>query len=340
MLILLNNRAYKNKTGGFKVSIRRNVFAFLGATFVLAWLIAVVPQVSAQQNGSGLQLSPTRTELSGNPGEQKNFTISLKNITQGPLSAQVSLNDFESDNSTGTPKILVDTNNRTPYTLSKMVKGLRNIDLAAGETKEIKGTIDIPANASPGAYFGAVRYAIVPQGASSDERQIALNASVAHLLLVEVPGDVVQQIQIQSLLMQRNGEAGKFFVNKPDKAALAVKNLGNGFSRPFGKVTITSGFGKQVYSYDVNNTDPRSIVLPNSSRTYTDEVGSITLPGKYTATASVAYGNGAEVVTYKSAFWYLPLWFIIALIVLIFAALVVSYTIYRKRSHKKSLRSN
>lgn len=319
------------------MSLRRNFAALIGVSLLAVGLIG---SHASAQGGSGLQLSPTRSEISANPGEQKTFTIALKNITQSKLSTQVSLNDFESDNVSGTPKILVDTNNRTPYTLSKMIKGLKNVELAPGETKEIKATIDIPANAAPGAYFGAVRYAVVPQNNTDSERQIALNASVAHLVLVEVPGDVVQQIQVQSLDLQKQGKAHKFFFNRPDQASLSVKNLGNGFSRPFGRVTINNGFGKEVFNYEVNNNDPKSIVLPNSSRVFTNEVGGVSLPGKYTATASIAYGNGAEVVNYKSSFWYMPIWFLAIIFALILVIVVIAYLIYRKKFSTKSYKKN
>lgn len=316
------------------MSMRRNLLGFIAAVFLSVALLAPVA-VNAQQGGSGLQLSPTRTELTVNPGERETFTISLKNITQSKLVAQASLNDFESDNVSGTPKILVDTNDRTPYTISKMVSGLQDVELAPGETKEIKATIDVPEGIAPGAYYGAIRYAVVPPDASQADRQIALNASVAHLVFVDVPGSTAQQIQIQSLKMQKDDKPGGVFFSRPNQAALSLKNLGNGFSRPFGSVTINNMFGKEVYGYDVNNTDPRSIVLPNSSRTYVNEVGGIAMPGKYSMTASVAYGNGAEVVTYKSTFWYLPIWFIVVVALLVVAIISGAYALYRKKTRRK-----
>lgn len=302
-------------------------------------ILVATPIASAQQGGNGLQMSPTRTEISANPGEVKNFSLTLKNITQGDFTAKAVINDFESDNVSGTPKILVNSNDRTPYSISTMLKGLSDVELKAGETKEVKLSVDVPGNASPGAYFGAVRFSVTPKAnATSNERQIALNASVAHLVFVEVPGNVTQQIKVESLKFQNGDKSGRFFVTKkPDKSAVAVKNLGNGFSRPFGKVTVKGPFGKQAHTYEVNNVDPRSIVLPNSSRTFTDELKGVKLPGKYSATASVAYGNGGEVVNFKSSFWYLPIWFLIVLFILIAGIIGGGYYAYRKYFGPNSL---
>lgn len=299
-----------------------------------------IGQQSNQNTGSGLQLSPTRTEVSGQPGEKKTFSVILKNITQTDLTAQVFLNDFQSDNDTGTPQIIVDTNQRTPYTLVNMLKNLNNVDLKAGETKEIKQTVDIPGNAAPGAYFGALRYAAVPKGQSQNQadRQVSLTASVAHLVFVEVPGDINEQIQVESLKAQRDNKAGSFFFESPNQAAVGVKNKGNGFSRPFGKVNVNGPFGKEVFSYDINNTTPRGIILPDSSRKFTNEVKGVSLPGKYNLTASIAYGNGGEVVSYKTSFVYMPLWAILIVLILILLIAGGIYYQYRKRYKKSAKR--
>ncbi len=301
----------------------------LVAAAAFAFASLLIPTVSAQQSGSGLQISPTRSEVSASPGEQKSFTVSIKNITNGDLTAKAVLNDFESDNVSGTPKIQTDTTKRTPYSLNSMLSGLKDVQLKAGETKEIRLTVDVPGNASPGAYFGAIRYSVVPQGTNPSERQIALNASVAHLVFVEVAGTITQQIKINSLKFERDGKASSLFTSTPDKAALSVENLGNGFARPFGTVTIKNGFGKQVHSYEVNNSEQKGMVLPNSSRTFTNDVAGVKLPGRYSAIASVAYGNGGEVVTYQSTFWYLPVWFLISLAVLIL--LIIAGLFYLKK---------
>lgn len=317
------------------MSLRRSISIFIALALLLVGLGVSSINLQAQEGGSGLQISPTRSEIIANPGEQKSFSISIKNITNGELTASAVLNDFESDNVSGTPKLLVDERNRTPYSLSSMLTGLSDVTLKPGEAKEVTLNVNVPGNAAPGAYFGAVRYSVVPKGTSESERQIALNASIAHLVFVEVPGDVVQQIRVNSLKMQNEDKARTIFFTAPNKSALSVQNLGNGFARPFGTVSISNTFGKQVHSYEVNDNEPRGIVLPNSSRTFTNDISGVKLPGKYTATASVAYGNGGEVVTYKSAFWYLPVWFLLVVLALILVIVGGIYYIYRKRSGRR-----
>lgn len=321
------------------------------AAFLFA---AFIPYVNAQDQtdgGSGLQLSPTRTEISASAGESREVTLSLKNITQNDVVAKAFINDFESDNATGNPQIIVDNTERTPNSISNMVKGLSDVELKPNETKQIKLAVDIPGDAAPGAYYGALRYAAVPKGqdlsSPQDQRQVSLTASVAHLVFIEVSGEINEQIQIESLSIGKDAKGdnkeiknSSIFLSSPNRSSLGIKNLGNGFSRPFGSVSINNMFNKEVYHYEVNATEPKGIVLPNSSRTFINNIENIKTPGRYTAVAAVAYGNGGEVVTYKSTFWYLPVWFLLAVVAILVVIGSGIYLVYRKKYSSKSGRKN
>jgi Bacterial protein of unknown function (DUF916) len=331
-----------------EVSLRKSASALIGVLFF--FVVTITPLANAQQGGNGLQLSPTRTDITASPGEVKPVNITIKNVTQVDFDVKTVINDFESDGESGAPKFLVDSNDRTPYSISSMVDGLSDVSLKAGETKEVKLTLDVPANVAPGAYYGAVRFSVAPKsGATDAERQIALNASVAHLVFLEVPGDVVQQISIDSLKFVASGVNEKertiFFNKKPEIARVKVENLGNGLSRPFGTVTVTGPFKKQTASMEVNDRETRSVVLPKSTRVYTvpedaaknPSALGVKLPGRYSVTASIAYGNGGEVVNYSASFWYLPFWFLITLFVLVVVLIVGGYVVYRKYFGAKAL---
>ncbi|MGI9028213.1 MAG: COG1470 family protein [Candidatus Saccharimonadales bacterium] len=327
------------------MSIRKLTALFSGmAIAFLALFSLATAQDSGQTNqggGNGLQISPTRTEVSINPGESKPYTFIVKNITSGPLDANFTINDFESDGVTGNPKIIVDDSERTPTTISNFLTGLGNFSLKPGESKEVKFNVSVPEDAVPGAYYGIVRYAAIPKsGVLNDEaeRQLALTASLGHLVLVEISGDINEQIQLDSLKFGKDNKGdnsdistSSIFFKAPDRALLAINNLGNGFSRPFGSVTINDFKNTEVQRYEVNDVTPKGIVLPKSSRTFINDLQNIKTPGRYTATASVAYGNGGEVITYKSSFWYLPVWFLLAILFVIAIIGGGGYYFYKKR---------
>lgn len=321
---------------GYYISLIRSA-AIIAVALLLIVLVAG-PAKAQQEGASGLQIVPPRSEIETTPGEIKDFTVLVKNVTSGSITVKAVLNDFEADNISGTPRIIVDVTKRTPYTLEKMLKGLEDFELGPGESKEVKLIVDPPTSSPPGAYFGAVRFSAIPiNQANNDEgqRQVSLTASVAHLVLVQLSGDITEKIQVESVRAYRGEKASSFFITKPDRMGVAIKNLGNGFAKPFGKVNISNMFGSPVYPYEMNVTNPRGVVLPDSSRTFFDELKNISTPGRYSVTASLAQGDGGEVVNYSASFWYMPLWVIIALIVLIAVIGIVAYLIHRRRKNRR-----
>lgn len=322
------------------MSLLRKFDRFVSVTLSLLIVsLTFAPLVGAQsqnQGGSGVQITPTRTELSLLPGEVKEFSVSVKNVTKGPITVKAFFNDFESDNTTGEPKIIIDKNRQLPNSMRSWVKGINDFDLKAGETKNVKLSVDAPAKASPGGYYGVVRFAAVPQGSDDDgNTQVSLTASVASLLLVEVSGDIKEQIQVSSLsAVDKKNKPSSIFFKPPTGVAVAISNKGNGFARPFGRVSVSVG-GKEVYAYEMNNKEPRGIVLPGSSRTFTDEIKNINKIGRYTVSASVSYGQGGEVIVKKASFWVIPVWLIVVLVGLIAAVAAGLFVTYRRMGQKQ-----
>lgn len=306
---------------------------FYVATFSFASLNHAVAQ---QGTGNGLQITPTRTELQINPGEVKTISITVKNVTQADVIAQISLNDFESDGITGEPKIIVNPKERTTSSLEPFLKGLEDISLKAGESKVVTITLDAPADVSPGAYYGAIRFTAAPATGEEaiDDRQVTLTASVASLVLVEVAGDITEQIQVRSAKVERQVKdgfkSGSFFMNPPTHLAVEVKNNGNSFSKPFGRVTINKG-KKEVYAYEINAKDPRGNILPKSVRVFRDEIKNVGSFGRYTANISVSHGNGGEILTQSVSFWYVPAWVIAVVVLLLVSIVAAGYFVYKKK---------
>jgi hypothetical protein len=204
--------------------------------------------------------------------------------------------------------------------------------LAPGEDKNLTYTISIPSDAPAGAYYGAITYRAVPANQVGPENgQVALTANVASLVLVEVPGDITEKIQITSVKALQDGKSGSVFSKAPTKSAITIKNLGNSFAKPFGTVSVTNMSGKQVYSYEINNSTPRSNVLPKTSRAFTDDVKNIKKPGRYTITANISFGSGGEVITQKVSFWVIPVWLIAVIAILLIGIVVGTYTLYRRQ---------
>lgn len=310
----------------------------IGVVAVLALSVALITKVIAQENqqgsGSGLSISPTRTELSIQPGRTEKVELNIENVTRGAIVAKPFISDFESDDATGEPRLYLNDEKRNSASISSFVQGLEDVRLEPGEDKNLTYTITVPENATAGGYYGAIAYRAVPADqANLESGQVALTANVASLVLIEIPGDITEQIRVTDIkaLSERDAKGSSFFVNPPKFSAIGVRNEGTSFSKPFGTIRVTNMSGKEVYSYEINNSTPRGNILPKTSRTFTDEIKNISKPGRYTITTSISHGNGGEVIVKKVSFWYLPVWLLIAIAIVVFGLVGGLYYLYRKK---------
>ncbi len=316
---------------------------YTAALVVLGMLLLGSLPSYAQQSptGSGLSISPTLFELSINPGQSSTISINLKNITLNKINAKALINDFESDNSTGNPKLISDPNQISPHTIRRFILGLQDVPLDVGQQKTINLPVQVSKDATPGAYYGVIRYKAIPVGPNAPKPgEVALSASVGTIVLITVPGNVRDQVQLGGLHVYRGGYDGTIFFRKPSQIGVEVRNLGNGFVKPFGVVEVKDMRGKVVYSYQINSITPKANVLPSSNRIFKDALKNITSPGRYTVSASVSYGSSSQILTVKKSFWYIPLWLAIVLLAIFVVLLLLLFTAFRRyrrggrRSHR------
>ncbi len=316
------------------MSLVRKLTGFLIAGILVVSLGAGVLAQEQQVPSSGLRISPTRSELVLDKGKSANIEISLKNVSGGDIIAKAEVNDFDSEGETGEPKILVNQTEPTGNSVKPFLSGVEDIKLKADESKTVKIGVSIPGDASAGAYYGVLRYSAVPATGQSEPGKVSLTASVASLILIEVPGEITEQIQLNDILLYESisdTTSSSFFTKPPAQSGVRITNNGNSFSKPFGKVSIKRTLGnKEVYSYELNSTTPRNNVLPNSTRIFRDEIKNISIPGRYTITAGVSHGKSGEVLTKQVSFWYIPVWLVVVLVALLLLAVLGIFLLIRK----------
>lgn len=316
--------------------LKRLITAAIVLTFVL---IAALPATAQQdQTGSGLSISPTLSEFTLKPGQADKLDINIKNITLNKITAQASISDFESDGVSGTPRIISDPNTVSPNSIRKFILGLEDVSLDIGQQKKVTLAVQIPNDVAPGAYFGIIRYKAVPAGETAPgPGEVSLSASVGTIVLITVPGNLREQVQLTSLHVYQGKREGSIFFQKPTKIGVELRNLGNGFVKPFGSVEIRNMTGKETYTYQINNTNPRASILPSSNRIFENDIKNIGPIGRYTVTASVSYGSGSQVLTLKKTFWYIPLWLagaILAALAVLILLVLRAYRHYRRESKR------
>jgi hypothetical protein len=181
-----------------------------------------------------------------------------------------------------------------------------------------------------------VRYKAVPTGANAPgPGQVALTASVGTIVLVTVPGNIREQVQVAGIHIYRGAHDSNIFFGSPDKIGIEVRNFGNGFVKPFGTVEISNTFNKLLTTYQLNNPKQPGNVLPNSTRIFTHNITGINRVGRYKVIASVSYGSGSQVVTLEKNFWYIPPWMGVVALIILLALIYLAYRAYRRYNRDK-----
>lgn len=318
---------------------------FITATIIILTFVFVAPVslVLAQSGGTvnsgqGLQLGPPVLSLTGDPGEIVKARVSLRDVTSQKLVVTNEINDFVPDGESGSPRILINTDETTPYSLIEWIKPIPPINLVPKQVQTFDLEVTIPANAAPGGYYGVIRFTGVPP--DLDETGVSLSASVGALVLLKVNGDAKEEMQLSSFLTANdvadnadNDLPNWLFESLPVKFIERYKNTGNVHESPLGKITISDMFGNVLTEIKVNG-DERN-VLPGSTRKFQQVLKSEDVKGKfifglYTAKLESFYSSGVVPLQGTLTFWVLPWRLILAIIAALLVLVIVIRFIIRR----------
>jgi hypothetical protein len=326
--------------------LAKRVQTSLGMAVAMVVMLAVIIVLSAgfhafaaTNTANTLKVSPVRSDVEIKPGESKTVKTTVSNLTDAPITVAPIENDFVAGDERGTPALILDADKFAPtHSLKRFMTPLKNVTIPAGQSKNIEVVITVPADAQPGGYFGAVRFAPAsPDGGG----QVNLSGSVASLILMTVPGPAVEKLNLTDFSIQQNGVTGTNFRTPNNlQATVRFENKGSVQLGPFGKVSVKQG-DKVIYASDFNNKTPRDVTLPDSARRWDIPLKNIGTFGKYTVTAVFTYGTKNQSIEVNKSFWVIPttviVWSIIGLITLI--ALIVGIWLFLRSYKRRILRS-
>lgn len=339
-------------------SVKRRIqssFQYLAAFIAIA---AVLAGLSANQvhaadaTANTLKVSPVRSDIEVKPGESTIVRATVTNLTNNEVTVSPTIHDFVAGDESGTPALILDANQYAPtHSLKRFITPLKNITIPAKQARTVNVIVSVPAGTQAGGYFGAVRFApATPDGGG----QVNLNPSVASLILLTVPGNFVEKLQLTDFAVQHDGKTGDSFTTTDGlQATLRFENKGNVQVGPFGKISVKKG-DKVVFQTDFNNNNPREVILPDSARRW-DVPLQIKKPagitdlwgfGEYTVYATLTYGKTNQSYDVSKSFWVVPTEFIIMLVVVALLLVAIGIGIWlfvrnrRRRQVIKHLRGN
>lgn len=313
--------------------MKRSLFTTTVHLIIIALFIGIVApdRTSAATNpstaGQALEIAPPVLNLTAKPGEIIKTQISLRDVSTTKLVVRGQVNDFVAQGEDGTPKLLLEEGETSPYSMKSWFRPLTELTLNPKQVENLPITISVPADAAPGGYYAVVRFsASAPE---LDSTGVSLSASLGALVLLRVSGEAKEGLTIEEFsVATKQGKTGSLFESIPITFIQRLKNTGNVHEQPAGQITITDMFGKKVAAVNVN-LPPRNI-LPQSIRRFEapldkSVLGDTRLFGRYTATLKVGYGTNKQEVTESLTFWVIPY----KLILIATFALIVTFFLLR-----------
>lgn len=313
----------------------------IGYFFTLVCLMGFFnysPAMAATENsetGQGLTISPPIKEFTMDQGQTKTSKITLSNPTKSVVEVYPVVMDFASKNDTGDPEFLeAAASSGAKYALSSWIKVKSDkIVLAPEQIIEWDYSIVVPENGGPGGHYGAILFSNKPPQSNGKLNQVGISSMVASLLLVSVSGDTSTQALISEFSTDKS-----FYMAGPMKITTKISNLGNVHIAPMGNVVVKNMFGKKTTSLELNKVGGR--ILPDSVRKFENTWEPSNSPfwkspiGRYSVELVAVYGAQSLGLSAKTSFWVIPLWFMIAVGVLL---LLIIWLIIRKIKKKKAL---
>ncbi len=260
------------------------IVSTMNAASIEAATLPTTPLADAGANGN-FSVSPAKIELDVMPGETATREITIQNRTGATQEYSLSVEDMAGTNG-GAETVHFFGNENGPNSLRNLVTLPEGaIMLASGSEVRVPVTIKIPAPGvagdEPGGRYGSVFITATPASTNASGAGVASRIGV--LVFVRVPGEVKEE----GVLKKFGTLGGKKVFAKGDVAmTLLFENSGNVHVNPYGIVTITNMFGREVA---VLPLDPW-FALPNSLRTRDVIWNTGNAFGIFTATASVNRG--------------------------------------------------
>jgi hypothetical protein len=251
---------------------RRRAIRLVFATLAAAALGFVASQ-------SAVEVSPPVLLHEGGHAAPVDAAFAVKNPTDAPLLVRVSVADWHylSD---GTPSYLEAgtlTRSLAPFVTFNPAELL----LEPGETSEVRYTVDLPAAAEPGSYWGVLFMAAEDPDPEPGFELARFSVRVGHVVYVNVP-PLAPDGQIVGIFGEPPADAADAYV-----LHIQYANTGDAVQRLDGYVELRDGQGQVLF----HEALPPQVSLPGDVVGRTFDVYGPLDPGNYTALVVYNYGD-------------------------------------------------
>ncbi len=271
----------------------------LSMTCMLLFMVVGVTFVNAQE-GLAVKVQPSTIEEIVEPGQVLEDVLTVTNKNGGKQTYYISTRNVLGMSDTGSPEFSDETSSDSLEIASWIRPGKDSVTIDVGESVEIPYRIEVPENVSPGSYFGA--FFVTREADIATESGAGVGFHVASLVNLRVSGVVKEDMLLREFFTEKT-----FFSEPSVYFQTRIENTGTIHQRPRGIISIIDMFGNDVGRATFN--DNAGAILPQTDRVFdvTWNYNKFAL-GKYTAIASVVYGESQKkTISKEISFWIVPL---------------------------------
>lgn len=301
----------------------------------------VVPQqwykserISGNVEVGDFVVGPGRSEITAKPGETVYVEISVTNRISSDREFFLEVEDIVGAQD-GSSMIALGAGEKSPRGLVDFITFPETfLDLDLGERARIPVAINVPDNASPGGYFGAVLVSTVRKASGGEgfAPRSPIIARVASLIFLTVEGEVVKSGEVISLDTVNDSQNwGLWYEKGPIDFGILYENTGTIHLNPYGEISITNILGEEVGFLQLEPW----FVLPDALRLREFSWDREFLFGPYQVEARINRGYNDEVDIITTSFWVLP-WRLVGSVFLgLFVIIFIVRTFFRKFEFKR-----
>ncbi len=255
-------------------------------SFILCLSLSAIAQTSANQGG--MALAPARFELEMKPGTETTVVVNLDYHSVGdsmqPARIVASLNDW-SITKDGRVEYFA-ANSRIGSASSWMIYSPGEASVIPGTIHQIRVTIAVPADATPGDHLAALIIEQRPESLkpTPNARQVVVRYRMASVFYIKVPG------------LTRKGDFGDLLAESTPDGLIVTptfKNEGNTMIRPLASVKVLDADGKVVA--DMPDIEPLPVLAGSESKQAL-RIDKDLPPGTYSVKYRVDFQDGGKAV--------------------------------------------
>jgi hypothetical protein len=271
----------------------------------LSLLIAALPFVAVapatgQEAEAELGISPVVGQLATAPGRTIEETVTIVNLSDGPLQVGMALDDLEVD--VRGRFSAVPSESRPSSAVPWGFVEPQGLQLPAGNSRDIKVALTPPEGTAPGGYSAALRFMVESRGRTTE---------IVHPVLLDVGAErLVRSARISSIFVPSRS------IGSTIPVTIAIENTGPLHVAAQGTLIVTDATSRVTARIPV----PRSIVMPGKTRIISVDVPAPLIPWRARVRADVGFGPGLprdSMSTSGFAFSWFGIAVIMALVVLV-----------------------